>query len=217
MKKLLLLVLFLTTNLFVNAQVSWSVRGSIFTNNTSCLGSRYGLSLECPITSHFSIQPALYLHFKFFEETNSYTKTVTDDSGKSVKSHVDRVHDCKETYLDLPINALFRIPLRKNNSILLAVGPYFGYALGGKTKYTRTVDGVSTVKKYGTFDKDGMGLQRFDYGLNYEAHLELGHFVFGPYMEIGIASLDDNELSNPVIYLFTRHNFACGFELGYKF
>jgi hypothetical protein len=230
-KRISLLMLFATISILASAQVSWSVRGSvsvnqstkIFDDNDAVLGGRYGVAMEIPVKSFFSIQPAFYLALKGMEVANEYSKWYFDAGGlKQSDDVINREHRCRMTYLEVPINALFRIHIGKKNYLLLSDGPYFAYGIGGRTRYTRTVTGTTTsVTKnyYDTFAKEGMGLKRFDWGMDSEIHFELGgHYLIGSYIECGWTNLEKGEGSTGDVFAgVARRNLSLGIEVGYKF
>jgi len=244
--KRLVLMLCLTVPLAVSAQkITWMVKGGPSINNVwsglsggdTRFGGRFGIGLEYQVNRTFSIQPSLMMSFKGNKSTNEKEVIYYDQGNVSSYKYDKKTYKYGENYLEIPIDAQFRIHFRKNNSLTFAVGPYFAYGIGGKTKYSRiyayekfnpyenqlvNYDGnityTETVAKYSTFGREGANLHRFDMGINEEIHFEFNRFMLGVYTEYGLLKLDKNHESNE-LYNFLLHgkNVSYGLDLGYRF
>jgi len=62
-------------------------------------------------------------------------------------------------YIELPIDALYQMPVMDNSTVFAGFGPYFAYGIGGKIKYA---DGSPTDNSFGSGNN---AAKRFDFGL----------------------------------------------------
>jgi Outer membrane protein beta-barrel domain len=113
------------------------------------------------------------------------------------------------SYLELPLNLAYTVPVGDNN-LLLGAGPYAAYGLGGKNKVTTTTGG-QTVKQ----DSDvefGSGeeqINRFDYGLNVMVGYLLNNgLLIKLNYSLGLAELSNNSATK-------YKNSYFGLTLGY--
>lgn len=242
MRKLLLMFCFAVPIVVSAQKITWMVKGGPSINTVWSglsegdvrFGGRFGVGLEYQVNRTFSIQPSLMMSFKGNKSTSTGQITYYYEDDVSSYEYNKRTYNCGENYLEIPINAQFRIHFRKGNSLTLAVGPYFAYGIGGKTKYsylyaasqydyynTQLADynngGITYAKAvttYSTFGRDGANLHRFDMGINEEIHFELNHFMLGIYAEYGLLKLDKEHESN---FLLHNKNVSYGLDLGYRF
>ncbi len=115
-------------------------------------------------------------------------------------------------YLEIPLNIVYKI-----NNIYVGAGPYFAYALSGKTKYSREIPGL--------YNEDGTGkvefgdddyltqLKRSDYGINFLLgyQLESGLNLTAGYA-LGLRNLvpnppEDYRVKNSTISLSIGYSF----------
>ena len=241
-----MLMLFLVVPIVVSAQkITWMVKGgpSINTVWSGLLGGdmkfggRLGIGLEYQVNRTFSIQPSLMMSRKGNKSTNEKEIIYYNEGNISSYEYDKKTYNYSENYLELPINAQFRIHFRKSKSLTFAVGPYFAYGIGGKTKYSRkyaskefdpyenqlvNYDGnivyTETKATYSTFGRNGANLHRFDMGINEEIHFEFKRFMLGIYAQSGLLKLDKYHESNE-LYNFLLHgkNVSYGLDLGYRF
>jgi hypothetical protein len=221
MKKSVLLVLFITITCMTHAQIVWSVKGGPSINEfdiwgDGVFGGRIGLEMEYPINRRISIQPGLFLYKK--GSCNSSSSEITiDDKSTDYNEYKSTVH---LYYLEMPINAAFHVHFgNSNNGMQFAVGPYLAYAIDGHSTDQHFQNHV--IKKdetISTFGKDGMYLRRFDLGVNFGIHFELGHFLIGNYFDLGITNINHDGSDDVIISMLSdSRNNTIGFEIGYKF
>lgn len=151
MKKVCLLSAFaLVFFNIVNAQVKWGVGagphntsviekndlqdwGQDFKNNFTPLSSFHaGLFAEINLgkKENWAIQPALLYTNKGRKFSKSY------DSAKAFINDTSLISaSWKISYLELPVNVIYRIPLSSNVRFILGGGPYVAYQLNSKTAY----------------------------------------------------------------------------------
>ena len=245
MKRLIFMLCMVTVIPVFAQKVTWMVHGgpsinthySGFSNGSVRFGGRFGVGMEYQLSHVFSIQPSLMLSFKGNKST-SEIRVMKTTSESTVYKYTKRTWRYEQTYLEMPVNAQFRLHLRRGNAVTWAVGPYFAYGIGGNTKYSRIVaestmhntDGTTwteggdgtqlteTVSQGGTFSKNGADFCRFDMGINGAVHFELKKFMMGLYMEEGLMKLDKEHESNVIVnYLAHNKNFSFGLDLGYRF
>jgi hypothetical protein len=129
-------------------------------DNKMKTGIHIGLNAEVPIAEDFYIQPGLLF------------------STKGSKDKTYRKINTRLSYLEIPINFLFK-PELANGKLLLGVGPYLGIAVGGsytdanghKQKYKfahKVTVAESTTHAYA---------RRMDFGFNFLAGYELSNKV----------------------------------------
>jgi hypothetical protein len=150
---------------------------------------RGGFTADIPLADEFYIQPSLLYSGKGGKET---TEILGRDVTLKTKLH----------YINVPVNFMFKPEVGSGN-LILGVGPYFAYAVGGKS-------GDNDIE-FG--NEDGDGLKRFDSGGNLQFGYEMKSGLnFTLHAEMGFINLvpdGDNDNS-------TRNN-SFGVSVGYKF
>jgi hypothetical protein len=158
---------------------------------TSIAGINAGVQAEIALGS-FAIQPAFLMSMK----GSKYGISTVDASIKPI-------------YVEIPVNIVYKIGAGPLNVLLLA-GPYVGYGIGGKAKYSDGTDSYNEAINFGSGDGDDM--KPLDGGINLGGGVEISHFQVQAQYSIGLANLSpstegDAELKNRVfsvslIYLF---------------
>lgn len=167
-----------------------------------------GLNLSIPIAPEFYLQPGLQFISKGTKGPMPYFDgSTTREITRTVSMN----------YIEVPLNLAFR-PLLGNGHLLLGFGPYFGYAIGGKTTYSGTnppADAdIQFEKTVPISDKNNLVyFKRPDIGANFFVGYELAgglNFVFNSQLGlININSDTNTELVNK--------NTGFGLSLGYRF
>lgn len=92
-------------------------------------------------------------------------------------------------YLEVPLNAVLKIPMQDDMSFFFNVGPYAAIGIGGKSKWESKILGNEASKtstiKFSDDDPTTSGqegaaydrLKRFDVGLNIGAGMDFGPFI----------------------------------------
>jgi hypothetical protein len=131
------------------------------------------------------------------------------------------------SYIEIPVNLVFKTPQVGNSRIFFGAGPYLAIGIGGKLENEGKIAGVSYSNERDiefsdddptTLDyEEGAGfgiLKRFDYGLNGTAGIEGKTFVLGVNYGLGLAKLQsggnssaDNNNKHRVL------SFTLGFKL----
>jgi hypothetical protein len=153
------------------------------------VGVRGGLTVDLPLADEFYIGTGLLY------------------AGKGGKNIMDADIKASLSYLQLPINFLFKPEVGAGN-LSLGAGPYVAYGVGGKIK--TTVGSVET--KTDAFGDDG-GLKRFDAGLGIVAGYEMkGGLYLGINADLGLVNtLEDTDGDA------SWKNTSFGVSVGYKF
>ena len=160
-------------------------------NFDSRQGFRVGLSAEYGIVKSFYINTGLYLSIKG-----------ADMKDMAVDEH-DRILDVSVVagYLEIPIQASYRINLPKESQIQVNFGPYFSCGAVGQTKIGRDTES--------TFSKDV--LRRFDVGFGTGVGYTFRHVYLGFEYQFGLPSVMDMEGFGKIV----NRNIAI--TLGYNF
>ncbi|MGN6420526.1 MAG: porin family protein [Pseudobacter sp.] len=138
-----------------------------------------GVMADLPIGQFFAIQPGLLFTGKGSKiqngnsSDNNYYKATTNPM-----------------YIELPVNAVFKIPLETNSQLFVGAGPYIAMGVAGKRKIEGKILGVEYSRKdnieFSNDDpttlneEEGVGLgimRRFDAGLNATAGLIINKFL----------------------------------------
>lgn len=160
------------------ANISKNNSGEVDDANTLA-SFHVGLMADLPVGQYFAIQPGLLFTGKGSKiqngntSDNNYYKATTNP-----------------LYVELPVNAVFKIPLESSSQLFVGAGPYAAMGVGGKRKIEGKVLGVSYSRKDNiefsnddptTFNKEegaGLGImRRFDFGVNATAGLILNKFL----------------------------------------
>lgn len=216
MKKLLLLaiVAFLGTSAF--AQSSFNVKAGLNLgnwigddvpdNNKVKPGFKVGVGYEYQFNDLISLQPSLM----FSTKGTKYTNSVTLPTLGSIDSKVT----VNQMYLELPIFVGFRFNVGGNTNLVLSVGPYLAYGVGGKTKAKVSTDidipseDLNTIEgSHDTFGDDFIE-QRFDAGIGAAVAVEFGRFFVGVDTGFGLVNLDPDVKAK---------NISVGVGVGYRF
>ena len=155
--------------------ISTSSNGDVNTaNNRSSW--HVGVYADMPIVPMFSIQPALLL-------TSKGSKYIVGD--KESGNYTE--YKSQPLYLELPVDAVVKIPVTNDFKVIVGAGPYIAYGIGGKNKFTAMSNGSGVEQSssitYGNDDLNSNGnpysgqLKRWDFGLNGMAGVELGKRV----------------------------------------
>ena len=111
-------------------------------------------------------------------------------------------------YLEIPLNAVVKIPIQDNMSLFVNAGPYAAMGIAGKTKWESKFGPLSASKteniKFNnddptTPDQEGAAydrLKRFDFGLNFGGGLDLGAVLVKVNYGMGLNKISSMETDN---------------------
>lgn len=175
-----------------------------------------GFTGDIAVAKIFSIQPSLLL---------------TGKGSKLESGHPQGTTYYKATtnplYIELPVNAIFKLPLSdKNSSFFFGAGPYIAIGIGGKRKIEGKFLGTSFNSKENiefsnddptTFDyEEGAGLgimRRFDYGLNGTAGFQLDRAMIAVNYGYGLAKLQSGTNNDDDYNKHRVLSLSVGFKL----
>ena len=111
-------------------------------------------------------------------------------------------------YIQVPLNAVVKIPLEKKSGIFFNAGPYVAIGVGGKSKAeskigpllsssTKTIafsndDPFTSQEEDAAYNK----LKRFDFGLNVGGGFEFEHLILKVSYGLGFAKINSTESNN---------------------
>lgn len=163
------------------------------------IGYQFGIMADIKLSPHFSIQPALLLSSKGV----TYKSEERDLSGLYIKTI--RTKQSLD-YLELPVLALYKLPLKNGAKLYSGLGPYIGVGLSSNTR----IRGYDKQEPdfFGYSNRETFPFDRLDFGVSAAAGMEMGRFVFGINFNRGITPLAKNT---------NNHNNTLGFTAGYFF
>lgn len=203
-------------------------------NSNSRFAYKIGGSVDIPLAKKFSLQPALLF---------SHNSTGVDGYFGS-EQIVGARYRITLDYIELPIHAVFHIPVSKRGTALfIKYGPYVAYGLRGKARvgvpdsdYDETMPGSLFD---GGCDFYGVALdnnrqpfslpafKRWDYGLSARLGIECRHVAVGVGLNFGFANIthkptNDNGIANLLGHVFLSNGsgkprrYEVLFCVGYK-
>ncbi|TAE74996.1 MAG: PorT family protein [Bacteroidetes bacterium] len=123
------------------------------TSKTMLLGLNLGVYANYNLAPTFALQAGL----------------VYSGKGESTKSDFIK-GSTTLNYLEIPINAVYKIPAGEQLKIVINAGPYLAYALNGKYKASGSGFDFNENVEFGS---DAGKLKRTDFGLNVGAGVEI--------------------------------------------
>ena len=228
MKKVLLgLILVTTAVLSANAQVY--IQGGLNLANISKTNNgqteensvlptfNVGILGRLPITKMFSLESGL-----LFTGRGSKAETYFNGGNDYIKSRFNPL------YLELPLNAVVKIPLENECNIFFNAGPYVAMGIAGKSvseskfgplysSSSETID-FSDDDPFTSEIEDASysKLKRFDAGLNFGAGFELKYLILKVNYGLGLTKINSTETDNQANdkNKYRTLSFSVGFPLG---
>ncbi|MCI1720556.1 MAG: PorT family protein [Bacteroidales bacterium] len=197
MKKLILLSVMMMAASFSFAQskVNWEVKGGLNMSTFTRGGDwsfnhrtvwRAGAAADISIGKGVYIQPSVFFSEKGVNHSDYLYKTYG-------------YQDLHLSYIEIPVNLMYRFPLSKTKDISLdlALGPYYAYGVNGKAKYSTGTKDLFKESKF----------KRNDFGVNAELCFDVYHFLVGAAVQIGFTDLKSNNFNN----------YCFNLNVGYRF
>lgn len=193
-----------------SANISINSDGEV--NDKNSLSSfNAGAYVDLPLLPILSIQPGLMVSGKGAKYTVGNNTTASY-----------RQVQINPIYLELPVNAVVKLPLGGSSNIFLGAGPYAALGLGGKVRTEGSLLGVRFENEdniqFGNDEPDDNGntnsgtLKRYDFGANVLAGIQLSRFTINANYGFGFTDVcpgadnrDDNNYKNRVL------SFSVGF------
>jgi hypothetical protein len=179
------------------ANVSINNNGDIDDAN-SLASFHVGFMADLPIGKYFAIQPGL-----LFTGKGSKLQSGNTNSATYYKATTNPL------YIELPVNAVIKLPLEKDAALFAGAGGYVATGIAGKRKIEGKFLGASFSSKENiefsnddptTFDyEEGSGLgvmKRFDYGVNFIAGMQLDKVLLSVNYGLGLAKLQSGSNSS---------------------
>lgn len=131
-------------------------------------------------------------------------------------------------YIQVPLNAVVKIPLEKESSIFFNAGPYAAIGIGGKSssesKFGPLMSSSSKTIVFSnddpfTSEEEDAGynkLKRFDFGLNFGGGFQFQHFIIKANYGLGLAKINSTESNNTANdkNKYRTLSFSVGIPLG---
>lgn len=183
-------------------------------------GYHIGLTVDYQLPKNFLLQSGLFFSMKGAKIENLNTTGYI--GGTPSFSHTFNA-----SYIELPIRGAYRLQLSEKATIIIGVGPYLGYGIGGKTKEKLNNgmwSGGENEHKWNTFGNGifdegldhlrGESLNRFDFGASTNIDFEYKKYVLG----IGYNTSIINIAKTRTYYDDMKYrNSDIKISLGYKF
>ena len=174
-----------------------------------------GLQADLPISPFFAIQPGVFFTGKGAKLESGNT------SGNNWYRATTRPY-----YIEIPVNAVIKLPLGDQSSFFFGAGPYLGIGIAGKNKLEGQAAGVSFSRSENikfsnddpfTSSEEGSGyniMRRFDYGLNGTIGIQSKFALFSVNYGVGLAKLQSGTTSSDdELNKYRVLSFNVGFKL----
>jgi Outer membrane protein beta-barrel domain len=184
-------------------------------NNRTLPSFQVGLQGDLPIGPFFAIQPGIFF-------TGKGAKL---ESGSASGDNWYR-STTRPYYIEVPVNAVIKLPLGYQTSFFFGAGPYVAVGVGGNNKITGEAAGVGFTHtqsiKFSNDDpftsgEEGAGtniMRRFDYGLNGTIGIQAKYVMFSANYGLGLAKLQSGTTSsNDQLNKYRVLSFTVGFKL----
>lgn len=111
-------------------------------------------------------------------------------------------------YIEVPLNAVVKIPLEKGSNVFFNAGPYVAIGIGGKSRSESKFGPLmaSSTKSIQfsnddpfTSEEENAGynrLKRFDFGLNFGGGIQFDHVIFKINYGLGLSKINSTESNN---------------------
>lgn len=249
MKRNILSFLFVMCTVIGYAQIKLSVQGgagmSTITKASDYspkVGYRFGVGLEFPLSHEWALQTGVQVLNRNYHLDEVY-KGVMADGNKETALALEADESINAIYLQIPVKAVYTLPLFKQSALRFSGGLYAAYGIAGKFHSTSDLYSSSkidvedlifnciyipqtpthiTIKTNGnTFWKDG--LNRFDMGIYLGADYSYKNIFAGVGFEYGILPISDNFTNNPLSAMLgepanlSPRNIGLELHIGYSF
>ena len=158
-------------------------------------GFHAGLNVEIPLQNGFYLQPGVEYRQKGAEMDNGNKLTLS--------------------YIDVPMNFLYKAPLR-NGRVLLGFGPYVGFGMNGDVKSKDGIERkVSFSNTYSATEAEDLQFKKLDAGANFMAGYEFSKKLSATFKaQLGLIDINrDTEIPGDKT---SYRNTGFGFSLGYR-
>lgn len=162
--------------------------------------ANFGIVTDFRFSKNFVLRPGLYYSMKGYKIEGWEVKTLQYNLN----------------YLEMPLLAVFQIPLNDKINIEFQTGLYFAYGVNGESEFERLdfsssdIINRTIIEKQPTFKDNNLEFERFDCGINVGFGLNIHNFYIGISDEVGLKNI------TPTHYYKYHHN-CFSVNLGYNF
>lgn len=209
MKKLLTLVI--AAGIYTTASSQLYIQGGVnlsnitknkngaTQNNNALTTFNAGVLNRFDAGANFAIETGLVLDGRGSKSDNYFTDSREDNY---VKTKLNPL------YLELPVNAVIKVPLQNDMSLFFHGGPYGAMGIGGKSKWESKLLGVTSSGSESikfndddplTEEQEGARydrLKRFDLGFNVGAGIDLNKVMIKLNYGHGLTKINSTETNN---------------------
>ena len=209
MKKLLMITMLV--GIFTKTKAQTYVQGGVTlanitqTNSGQTQDNNLLTTFNVGILGRFNLSKPVDLESGLLFEgrgakANSYFGSTNDDNYVKTKFN--------PLYLEVPLNVVVRIPLRKKMNIFFNAGPYAAMGIAGKSTTDSKIAGIisssSNNIKFSNDDpftsqQDDAAynkIKRFDFGLNFGGGLDLGKVLLKVNYGFGLTKINSTQSNN---------------------
>lgn len=207
--KTLVLTFFFTATVFFHSSAQVYIQGGLNlanitkTNNGQTEKNNILPSFNVGILGRFGLSKEVDLESGLlFTGHGSKAETYFNGGNDYVKSRFNPF------YLQVPLNAVVKVPLEKGTGLFFHAGPYVAMGIGGKSKMESKIgplisssnsnikfsndDPFTSQQDDAAYDK----LKRFDFGLNFGGGFEFEHLILKANYGLGLAKINSTESNN---------------------
>lgn len=219
-KSIILLLVFMVATVSAEAQVRAGLKAGFNLSNVSAKdaktgdkesydmkpGFQAGGILDWAVGESFSVQPGVRFATQGF--IDKY-----EDNGSFVRNFT-------LYYIQIPVNAQYRLPVGENAGVLFQAGPYFGIGLSGKQKATK--NGVKqslsdTYKKINMGNESSDDIRNgIDYGVGVGVGVEFFRFQVMAEYNFGLYEMTF-EKHTPKLYNIDMKNNGLSVTMAFLF
>jgi outer membrane protein with beta-barrel domain len=162
---------------FANIHESYDVPGGYYSGYKSKVGFNAGVFAAHSFLPIGPGQVAAMAGLEFIQKGGTYGSGTAKENWRL-------------NYIELPIDALYQMPVMDNSTVFAGFGPYFAYGIGGKIKYS---DGSPSDNAFGGQN----GFKHFDFGLQFLGGFRLsGMASISLSYDLGLLSVSGSNYSN---------------------
>lgn len=165
-----------------------------------------GMYLDMPLLPVVSVQAGLTAGMK------GAKFTIGDDHSANYTAV-----SIRPVYLELPVNAIVKIPLVNKVKLFVGTGPYAAIGIGGKSKVEGKLLDISfSEERKINFTSDNKGnaynndLKRMDAGLNFLAGIEINKFTLNANYGHGLVNIKSGSDNNSAKYANRVYSLSVG-------
>jgi hypothetical protein len=160
-------------------------------------------SFNVGILGRLDLSPAFDLESGvLFTGHGSKAETYFNGGSDYVKTRFNPV------YIQVPLNAVVKIPMEKNSAVFFHAGPYVAMGIGGKSKRESKFGPLYATSESNikfsnddpfTSEEEDAGydrLKRFDFGLNFGGGFQFQHVILKVNYGLGLAKINSTESNN---------------------